>query len=610
MAMVVEQKRRSAAILSADIVGYSRLMNENEQQTIALLRQWRSEVFEPVIARHKGKISKSMGDGWYVEFDTPTLAAECAIQIQEMISSIDTLNLRIGLHIGDITYADDDIFGDGLNVAARLQELAVPGSILISETVRRGLDKSIAGEFSGLGQKRLKNIASPVGLYGWHISEDQLHRDRRDDAEKPSLAVMPFVNRSKSPDQDYFSDGISEDIITDLSRVSGLFVAARSSSFNFKGQTVGLDQVSVDLDVRYVLEGVIRQSGGRIRISAQLVDCFEGKSVWAERFDRNLGDIFAVQDEIAREIVEALKVRLLPAESRLLGKIPTKDVEAYQYYLRGRQLFNRHTKGSYEAALNMYSAAIGIDPDYSLAYAGIADCYTWLYEFYEESYTIEEVLLASQKALELDSNLAEAHASRGFALALGGNFSAAEQEFETALELDPNLFEAYFFYGRSCFNQGKFERAAKLFQLGSEVRPSDFQSLMLLATSYRALGRKHDELNAQRRSFARADYELQLRPENARAAYAAAMAMLSLGKPERASFYCSRALSTEPDDHLTLYNVACVYSLLGKLDQAIELLVRTNLNRRNGWRDWLKNDSDLDPIRESVRFQAWLQSEE
>jgi len=610
-------KRRLAAILAADVVGYTRLMGADEAGTLRRLTELREQVLEPLIAEHHGRVVKLMGDGLLLEFASVVDALTCALAWQTAVTERQTatdedkrLQFRIGINLGDVIVEGDDIHGDGVNIAARLEGLAEPGGICISGKVYEEVRNKLPTAFEDLGEQEVKNIAEPVRVYRWtDAAADPMPATAGVErtlplSDKLSIAVLPFNNLSGDSEQEYFSDGITEDIITDLSKVSGLFVVARNSTFTYKDKPVKVQQVSKDLNIRYVVEGSVRKAGNRVRISAQLIDGVSGGHLWADRYDRDLTDIFAVQDEIAHSIAEALEVKLLPNESEAIKKTHTKDIEAYEFYLRGRQFFNRHTKTSYDSARKMFAEAIELDPNYARAYAGIADCNTWLYESYRTSVPLEEVLAASAKALELDGELAEAHASRGYALAISEKYEMAEREFETAIRLDPNLFEGYYFYGRACFKQGRFDQAIGLLKRASEVQPDDFQSHNFSALTYRALGRQQDAEAAERRAFERAERELHLRPENVRATYYGAVALVSMGEPERAKEWASRALSMEPDDHLTLYNVACIYSLLGEFDQALDLLERSTVP--SAWKDWFKHDNDLDPLRDHPRFQAWM----
>jgi adenylate cyclase len=413
---------------------------------------------------------------------------------------------------------------------------------------------------------------------------------------------------SGDPEQEYFSDGITEDIITDLSNISGLFVVARNTAFTYKGKPVKVQQVAQELGVRFILEGSVRKAGSRVRVTGQLIHGKDGGHVWAARFDRDLTDIFAIQDEITRAIVEQLKVKLLPQEKESISQAPTDDVEAYTYYLRGRQFLHRHSKSYYQLARRMFAKAVELDPLYARAYAGIADCDSFLFAHYHADVAIDGILATSAKALALDNKLAEAHASRGFALSLGKRYEEAEKEFEQATTLDPNSFEAHYLYGRACFAQGKLERTAALFKRAAEIKPDDYQSLILLIQIYQSLGRDRDKEDVARKGTERAERELTLHPENARPAYLGAGALTTLGETDRAREWVSRALAIDPDDIYTQYNAACVYSMLGDIEPAFDLLERilpyAGHELKHGW---IKHDSSLDALRSHPRYQKILE---
>src|SRR5437588_5221803 len=324
---------------------------------------------------------------------------------------------------------------------------------------------------------------------------------------------------SGDPEQEYFSDGITEDIITDLSKVSGLFVVARNTAFTFKGKSVEVQQVAKHLGVNFILEGSVRKAGTRVRVTGQLIHGKDGGHVWADRYDRDLTDIFAIQDEITHAIVEQLRVKLLPQEKKSIGQTPTDNVEAYTYYLRGRQFLHRHSKSYYQLARRMFAKAVELDPLYARAYAGIADCDSFLFLIYHLDVGIDSILATSAKALSLEDGLAEAHASRGLALSLGERYEEAAAEFEQAIALDRNSYEGHYFYARSCFKQGKLEKAAALFERVAEIDPDDYQSPALLLQIYESLGRKADMESAARRAVERSENELVRQPENPRPAY-------------------------------------------------------------------------------------------
>src|SRR5437870_5580462 len=494
-------ERRLTAILAADVVGYSRLMGANETGTLAALKTLQTDFIDGKIAEHQGRIVKLTGDGMLVEFPSVVTAAACAADVQRGMrdrnagmSQERRIEFRMGVNLGDVIVEGEDIFGDGVNVAGRLESIAPVGGITVSQSVRDHVGNRLGLTFEDMGERRLKNIERPIRVYSISLDAPpsgetsaiaSTHRE-----EKPSIAVLPFINMSGDPEQEYFSDGITEDIITDLSKVSGLFVVARNTAFTYKGKPVKVQQVGQELAVAFILEGSVRKAGARVRVTGQLISSKDGGHVWADRYDRDLTDIFAIQDEITHAIVEQLKVKLLPQEKKSIGQTPTDSVEAYTYYLRGRQFLHRHSKSYYQLARRMFAKAVELDPLYARAYAGIADCDSFLFLHYNVDVGIDNILATSAKALALENGLAEAHASRGLALSLGQRYDEAMAEFDQSIALDPNSFEAHYFYARACVSQGKLERAAALFERAAENKPDDYQSLCLSIQVYRSLGRQ------------------------------------------------------------------------------------------------------------------------
>ncbi len=427
---------------------------------------------------------------------------------------------------------------------------------------------------------------------------------------QPSIAVLPFTNMSADPEQEYFCDGMAEDIINDLTHVEGLRVAARTSAFAFKGKQEDIRDIGRKLNVETLLEGSVRKAGNQLRITAQLLNVADGYHLWSERYDRELEDVFAIQDEIARNIVRALKVKLSKNEKRALEKTATNDIQAYDYYLRGRKFFYRLNKMTVEFALKMFSRAIEKDPGYALAYAGRADCHSFLFMYLDSrQVNVEQSLTASQKALELDSELAEAHAARGLALSLVERGAEAEKEFETAVRLNPMLFEACFFYARNCYLQGKLEKAMQLYKQASLANPEDYQAPILLATVYKELNLDPEAKTASRMGVEIAEKHLELNPDDVRAYCLGAIALLNIGEKEKSLEWANRALSIGPDEVGVLYNTACLFSNLGKTEEALDYLERAV---ENGFslKKWLEKDSDFDPIRSHPRFQAILKKME
>src|SRR5947199_464366 len=414
-------ERRLTAILAADVVGYSRLMGANEAGTLAALKSLRTEFIDDKIAGHRGRIVKLTGDGMLTEFPSVVSAVACAVEIQrgirERMADVQQdrrIEFRIGINLGDVIVEGQDIYGDGVNVAARLESIAKPGCIAISQSVRDHVGNRLDCVFEDLGERELKNIERPIRVYSISPENVDVGNDKdgkssqREQVEKPAIAVLHFNNMSGDPEQEYFSDGITEDIITDLSKVSGLLVIARNTAFTYKGKAVKVQQVAQELGVPFILEGSVRKAGARVRVTAQLISSETGAHVWADRYDRDLTDIFAIQDEITHAIVDQLKVKLLPQEKKSIKQTRTDNVEAYTLYLRGRQFMERRSKVYYQLARQMFAEAAKLDPLYARAYAGIADCDSFLYLHYHvEDVAIEDILATSAKALALDSGLAE-----------------------------------------------------------------------------------------------------------------------------------------------------------------------------------------------------------
>src|SRR6476619_417648 len=606
-------ERRLTAILAADVVGYSRLMTIDETGTLAALTSLRKNLVNPKISEHNGRIVKLTGDGMLIEFPSVVSAVACAVDIQSAMRTRHAtepaarIDFRIGINLGDIIVEDVDIFGDGVNVAARLEGIAPIGGIAVSQSVRDHVGKRLDLAFEDMGERRLKNIEAPIRVYTIVLDRPSTDGAAPTGQERPSIAVLPFVNMSGDPEQEYFSDGITEDIITDLSKVSALFVVARNTAFTYKGKHVDVQEVAKRLGVNFILEGSVRKAGARVRVTGQLINGKDSGHVWADRYDRDLTDIFAIQDEITHAIVEQLKVKLLPQEKKSIGQTPTGNVEAYTYYLRGRQFFHRHSKSYYQLARRMFAKAVELDPAYARAYAGIADCDSFLFLNYSAPIEIKGIFETSAKALALESGLAEAHASQALALSLEQRYDEAMAEFEKAIALDPNSFEGHYFYARACFAEGKLERAAALFERAAEIKPDDYQSVCLLIHIYRSLGRDGEKESAARKGIERAERELTLHPDNPRPAYLGAAALVTLGQNDRAKEWLARTLAIDPDDILTQYNAACIYSRLGEIDTAFDLLERLLPHANHETKAWIKHDSDFDPLRKHPRYQKILE---
>jgi TolB-like protein/Tfp pilus assembly protein PilF len=418
-----------------------------------------------------------------------------------------------------------------------------------------------------------------------------------------SVAVLPFANMSADAENEYFADGMAEEIINALSRIQSLRVASRTSSFAFKGKNEDIGEIGRKLKVSTVLEGGVRKMGNRLRITAELVNVADGYHLWSERYDRDIEDVFAIQDEISQAIVKALRVILSEGEKKAIEKKPQTNIQAYDYYLRGRQFFHQLRRRSLEYARQMFNKAIELDPEYALAYTGVADSSSLLYTYFDaRDFNLRQADKASKKALELSPELAEAHVSRGIVTSLTHQFAEAEQAFEKAMKLEPKMFEAAYWYGMALQAEGRFEDAVKMFDRASSLRPEDYQSAHFLGQAYRSLGKHEDEVAHLRRGLSLMEGSLELNPDDARAANLAAGVFASLGEAEPALKYAERSLSIDPEDPMLLYNVACTYSSLGRIDQAISCLERA-VEKGFGHREWIDNDPDLAPLRDNPRYK-------
>ncbi|HKY97557.1 MAG TPA: protein kinase [Gemmatimonadaceae bacterium] len=423
-------------------------------------------------------------------------------------------------------------------------------------------------------------------------------------SQAKSVAVLPFANMSADAENEYFADGMAEEIINALSKVQGLRVASRTSSFAFKGKNEDIGEIGRKLKVSTVLEGGVRKLGNRLRITCELVNVADGYHLWSERYDREIEDIFAIQDDISQAIVKALRVILTEGEKKAIESKPRTNIQAYDYYLRGRQFIHQLRRRSLEYARQMFNKAIELDPAYALAYTGVADASSLLYQYFDaRDFNLRQADKASKKALELEPELAEAQVSRGIVASLKRNFTEAEESFTKAMKLEPKMFEAPYWYGMGLMAEGRFEEAIKMFDRASSLRPEDYQSAHFAGQAYNAMGMIEQKEENLRRGLKLMEGSLELNPDDARAANLAAGVFASLGEEENAIKYGERSLAIDPEDPMLLYNVACMYSSLGRTDQAIACLERS-VDKGFGHREWIDNDPDLAPLRNNPRYQA------
>jgi len=452
-------QRRLAAILAADVAAYSRLMGADDEGTLAHLKAHRRALIDPKINENRGRIVKTTGDGMLVEFASVVDALRCATEIQRGMVERNTgvpqaerIELRVGINVGDIIIDGDDIHGDGVNVAARLEALAEPGGICVSDRVREDVRGKVDVPFEDGGEHQLKNIDRPVRIYRVQRGgEAATARRVLPLPDKPSIAVLPFQNLSGDPQQEYFADGIVEEIITAMSRMHWLFVIARNSSFTYKGHAVDVKQVGRELGVRYVLEGSVRKAGNRVRITGQLIDTSTGAHLWAERFDSALEDIFDLQDQVTASVVGAILPKLEQAEIERAGRKPTESLDAYDYFLRGMASLHQGTRESIEEALRLLYRAIERDPNFASAHGMATWCYAlrkWNGWITDQAREMTECSRLAHRAVALSKDDAVALCTGGFALAFYvGDVHDGAAFIEQALELNPNLAMAWHFGG-------------------------------------------------------------------------------------------------------------------------------------------------------------------
>jgi adenylate cyclase len=477
-------ERRLAAIFAADVAGYSRLIGADEEGTLARLKAHRRELIDPTIAEHQGRIVKTTGDGVLAEFASPVKAVRCAIDVQHGMAGRNAgvpegqrIEFRIGINLGDVIVEDDgDIYGDGVNVAARLENIAEPGAVYISRTVRDFVDGTPELVLEDLGERELKNIARPVQVF--RIAPPQTAGAAQAGPpavpHKPSIAVLPFTNMSGDAEQEYFSDGITEDLITDLSKISGLFIIARNSSFAYKRRSVKVQEIGRDLGVRFVLEGSIRKVGNRVRITAQLIDAGSGGHLWAERFDRELTDIFATQDEVVEKIVAALAVNLTQGEAQRLRRRGTASVEAYETWLRARELLSRSTREAIAQAKAMYRRAIEIDPNFAAPHAGLS--LAAISEYVSDwaadpEEALDEAERWARRALELDDQEPVSHMALGNVMLWRRNHDGALDECRRMIALDPNFAQGHSATGLALMYAGRAAEALEAFAIAKRLDP-------------------------------------------------------------------------------------------------------------------------------------------
>jgi adenylate cyclase len=512
--------RRLAAIFAGDVASYSRLMGLDEEGTLRQLKTHRKELIDPKITEHRGRIVKTTGDGILVEFVSVIDAVRCAVEIQrgmaEGNADVPTdkrIRFRIGINVGDIISDGDDIFGDGVNIAARLQALADPGGIMISSVVHDQVRDKLNFGFEDMGEQTVKNIARPVGVHRVHLTEQvpksiaaAPEKTERTASERPSIAVLPFVNMSGDPEQEYFADGISEDIITGLSKLRWFFVIARNSSFSYKGKAVDVKRAARELGVRYVLEGSVRKGGNRVRITAQLIDATTGNHIWADRYDGELTDIFALQDEITKKVIAAIEPNLLEAEGIRSQHRSPEDLDAWDMVMQANSLFWRLTKDDSEAAIGTLKRAVERYPYYAPAHSMLAFVLLisrqvgWISMEPE----VDEAASIATHAVELDDRDPWAHLALGYVAYTRRRTDEAVDEFQRALDLNPNFAAAHGYLGFALVCDDQSDQAIDHIEQAMRMSPQDPQNALFnvaLAAAHYLAGRYNEAIVCGRKAM-------------------------------------------------------------------------------------------------------------
>ena len=547
----MSQTRRLAAIIAADVAGYSRLMGADEEGTLAELKAIRRELSDPKVREHRGRIVNTTGDGLLIEFSSVVDAVRCAVEVQHAMAerNVDVppdrrIELRMGINLGDIIKDGRDIFGDGVNVAARLEALAEPGGICVSRVVRDQVRDKLAFSFEDMGEQQVKNIARPVHVYRVLIDKPASAKALLPLPDKPSIAVLPFQNMTGDAEQDYFVDGVVEEIITAISRLPWLFVIARNSSFTYKGRAVDVKQVARELGVRYVLEGSVRKGGNKVRITGQLIDAASGAHIWADRFDGALDDIFELQDQVASGVVGAIEPKLRSAEIERAIRKPTENLGAYDLYLRALAQFWKWTPDGWSEAVDLLRRALDIDPSYATA----AGLFAWCRVVEQTRRLVsaqerDEASRFARLAVEKGNEDPDALWMGGWGmLMLAGEHAAGMSAMERSLALNPNSALASCFFGWAQSYRHQSQRAIEALERARRLSPLDPQPWVF----YGGLAHAHFAAGRWGEAIEWADRALHAQPRMTAVVGVKAAACSHLGRAEEARAYVSRYLELRP----------------------------------------------------------------
>ncbi|MGQ0587589.1 MAG: adenylate/guanylate cyclase domain-containing protein [Gammaproteobacteria bacterium] len=601
----MKSARSLAAIVFTDIVGYSAIVHRDEALGARLLDRQRA-VVRRIVPEHGGREVETAGDSFLLEFGSALSAVQAVLAIQKALAADPEqprVVLRASVHLGDVEHRGDEVFGDGVNIAARLLPHSPEGGLALSEHVLGLIRQRLPLATRSIGSPALKNITDPIEIFivdaPGSLAATGQFAALRDEPPRVSVCVLPFTNISGDPEQDYFSDGITEDIITDLSKVSALAVVSRNTSFTFKGKAADIKQVAQQLKVSHVLEGSVRKQAQRVRITAQLIRTDDDSHIWAERYDRDVSDIFALQDEISAAIVKALKLHLMPSEKKKIEARSTTNAAAYKYYLMARQFRATFNSRHYSLIVRLCQRAVEIDPNYARAWAlmavgqGLLDL---------DGVKGSNGMEAAQRALSIDPDLAEGLAAKARVLYTLGRFDEAEQAIFRALELEPDSYDVHATAGRVYIAMKRWDDAIRHLLRVADIAENDFWALGMAGTCYQAKGDLAGEKVVARRCLERVEKTIAVQPDHGNALGFGVGVLVRLDEKDRAMEWADRALLLDPENRNLRYNMACAMALARETERALELLAVTFREANRQGYEWFKHDSDLDSLRQDPRF--------
>lgn len=600
-------------LVFADIEHSTRLAQKLRREYPTLLVRYRAVIRE-ALHIHEGREIDTAGDGFFMVFDQPQNAVIAVQRIQQQFhtqpwAEETDLKVRMGIHTGLALVTPSGYTGVEVHRASRICSAAHGGQVLVSNTTQEQCEnlEDLNCNLKEIGTYDFEDFQKSVNLFQLNIAGlNQSFPDPRVVLSDQKIAVMPFRMSGKDQSYDHVGDGLAEELIIALGKVKGLRVASRSSSFAITNNELGPKEIGKKLNVHSLVDGHIKMNNGNLQIAVELIDTKSGLNVWSDLYKVDRKDIIQMQDEITKKITHALEFELIPEQQNSIQVRQTQNPEAYDFYLRGRRFYLQFSNRGIDLALNMFQKAVGFDPDYALAYAGLADCYSYQYLHKTKDPRILELAEgASKKAIELDSLLAETHVSRGIVHTLFQRFDKAEESFQYAIEQDPTLFWGWYHYGRACFASGQLDKAARLFEQANKVEPDDYQSILLAAQSYYDVGSHDLAKTFRQKGVDIANRWIELNPGDTRALYMAANALVFLDEPEKSLSLLQQALSLEPEDSMLLYNAGCIYSLLSMKPEALSCVEKA-YEYGLTMRGWYENDSNLDNIRGEPRFKALL----